>query len=64
MGGLQLQEPQEEDVKTEHAFQTVTQVSVRTFSRWREHKKKAREAEYEQIQSLYHGEFILNLTLS
>jgi hypothetical protein len=45
MGGLQLQEPWEEDVKTEYSFQTVTEVSVTTFSRWKESKKKARGTE-------------------
>lgn len=62
--GLQLQEPWEEGVRTEHSFQTVTQVSERTFSRWGEHQKKARGAECKQTKSVCQGENILNPTLS
>lgn len=58
MGGLQLQAPWEEDVTTEHSFQTVTRVSMRTFSRLEERKNKAWGAEHEQ------GEFTLSLAQS
>lgn len=58
MGGLQLQVPWEEDVTTEYSFQTVTRVSMRTFSRLGEHEKKARGAEHKQ------GEFTLSLAQS